>query len=60
MAAGLHIGGFITVTVIGLFYAWKLGISFGDVRKSEVRANDALEEDHRPVSDAQAAARASD
>jgi uncharacterized protein (TIRG00374 family) len=35
LAFGLHLGGFIPVTVIGLFYAWKLGISLGDVSAGE-------------------------
>ncbi len=39
LAAGFHIGGFIPVTVIGLYYAWKVGISFDEVRDSETRVD---------------------
>lgn len=34
-AIAFHIGGFIPVTVIGLYYAWKLGISLREVEASE-------------------------
>ena len=38
-----HIGGFIPVTLIGLYYAWKLGISLGDVEASEDAVESAVE-----------------
>ncbi len=47
LAFGLHLGGFIPVTVIGLFYAWKLGISLGDVREGEARVQQGGEDAHR-------------
>lgn len=33
-AIGFHIGSFLTVTIPGLYYAWKLGISWGEVGRS--------------------------
>ena len=44
LAAGFHIGGFIPVTVIGLYYAWKVGISFDEVRAGETRSEDGAAE----------------
>ena len=43
-AIGFHIGGFIPVTVIGLIYAWRLGISLREVEESEEAVEDAVEE----------------
>jgi glycosyltransferase 2 family protein len=43
-AIGFHIGGFIPVTVIGLYYAWRLGITLRDVEQSEEVVEDAVEE----------------
>jgi len=42
-ALGFHIGGFIPVTVIGLYYAWRLGISLRDVEHSEEAVEEAVE-----------------
>lgn len=36
-AFGFHLAGFIPVTLIGLYYAWKLGFSFKEVGTSEER-----------------------
>jgi len=36
-AFGYHFGGWIPITLIGLWYAWKLGISIGDVGAAEER-----------------------
>lgn len=36
-AYGYHMGGFIPVTLIGLWYAHRLGLSLGDVRDSEAK-----------------------
>ncbi|MEQ9569718.1 MAG: hypothetical protein RLN75_05970, partial [Longimicrobiales bacterium] len=36
-AYGYHLGGFIPVTLIGLWYANRLGLSLGDVRDSEAK-----------------------
>jgi glycosyltransferase 2 family protein len=34
-AIGFHLAGFIPVTLIGLYYAWRMGLSFGEVKASE-------------------------
>lgn len=33
-AVGYHLGGFIPVTLIGLYYIWRLGLSWTEIRKS--------------------------
>jgi hypothetical protein len=43
-AIGFHLAGFIPVTFIGLYYAWRTGLSFGEVRESEEIVEDAVEE----------------
>ncbi len=40
-ATAYHFGGWVPITVIGLVYAWKLGLSFGDVRGGEAQAEEA-------------------
>jgi hypothetical protein len=45
-AYGYHLGGFIPVTLIGLWYAHQLGLSLGDVRASESRVEAAVEAEH--------------
>jgi glycosyltransferase 2 family protein len=42
-AIGFHIGGFIPVTVVGLYYAWRLGISLREVEESEEIVEEAVE-----------------
>ncbi|MEX2282503.1 MAG: lysylphosphatidylglycerol synthase transmembrane domain-containing protein [Gemmatimonadota bacterium] len=42
-AVGFHIGGFIPITVIGLYYAWRLGLSWREVEHSEEVVEDAVE-----------------
>jgi glycosyltransferase 2 family protein len=42
-AFGYHFGGWIPITVIGLWYAWRLGISLGDVGGAEERVETAIE-----------------
>jgi glycosyltransferase 2 family protein len=42
-ALGFHLGGFIPVTLMGLFYAWRLGISLKEVGKSEEVVEQAVE-----------------
>lgn len=42
-AFGYHLGGFIPVTLMGLWYAWRLGITVSDVQEAPQTA--ALEED---------------
>lgn len=34
-AMGFHIAGFIPTTLLGIFYAWRLGISWSEVRHSD-------------------------
>ncbi len=43
-AIGFHIAGFIPVTLMGLFYAWKLGLTLGGVARSEVIVEEAVEQ----------------
>jgi hypothetical protein len=43
-AYGYHLGGFIPVTLIGLWYARQLGLSLGEVGASEVAVEEAVEE----------------
>lgn len=45
-AVGYHLAGFIPITLIGLWYAGRLGISLRDVRESEDRVEDAVERLH--------------
>lgn len=45
-AFGFHLGGFIPVTIIGLYYAWKLGLSLKEVERSEALVEAAVEEAH--------------
>jgi glycosyltransferase 2 family protein len=40
---GFHLGGFVPVTVIGLYYAWRLGLSLREVEESETRVEEAVE-----------------
>lgn len=42
-AFGYHFGGWIPITAIGLWYAWKLGISIGDVGAAEERVETEIE-----------------
>lgn len=43
-AFGYHFGGWIPVTVIGLAYAWRLGLSLGEVGASEEVVEEEIEE----------------
>jgi len=45
-AVGFHLGGFFPVTFMGLYYAWKLGISIKEVETSEERVEKAVEAAH--------------
>ena len=45
-AFGFHLGGFFPVTLIGLYYAWKLGFSLKEVKASEERVDEAVEKAH--------------
>jgi glycosyltransferase 2 family protein len=42
-AFGYHFGGWIPITLIGLWYAWKLGISLGEVGAAEERVETEVE-----------------
>jgi hypothetical protein len=42
-AVGFHLAGFIPVTIIGLFYAWRLGMSLGDVSATEEAVESQVE-----------------
>lgn len=46
LAFGYHIGAWIPVTAIGVWYAWRLGFSLSEVRRSEDRVEEAVEETH--------------
>lgn len=43
MAIGFHIGGFIPVTVMGLYYLWRLGLSWKEVEQSEEVVEEVIE-----------------
>lgn len=43
---GFHLGAFVPVTVIGLYYAWRLGLSLKEVRESEIKVEEAVEINH--------------
>lgn len=45
-AVGFHLGGFFPVTFIGLYYAWRLGLSLKEVETSEERVERAVESAH--------------
>jgi len=42
-AFGYHLGGFIPVTLIGLWYAGQLGLSFGELGRAEEAVEEVLE-----------------
>jgi uncharacterized protein (TIRG00374 family) len=42
-AVGVHLVGFIPVTAVGLYYLWRLGISWRDVEESEETVETAVE-----------------
>ncbi|MGK7313611.1 MAG: lysylphosphatidylglycerol synthase transmembrane domain-containing protein [Candidatus Longimicrobiales bacterium M2_2A_002] len=42
-AIGYHLAGFIPVTAIGLYYVWRLGLSWRDVERSEAAVETAVE-----------------
>ncbi len=45
-AFGFHLGGFVPVTVIGLYYAWRVGLTLGEVEESEERVEASVEAEH--------------
>ncbi|MGH7501305.1 MAG: lysylphosphatidylglycerol synthase transmembrane domain-containing protein [Longimicrobiales bacterium] len=42
-ALGFHIAGFIPVTIMGLYYAWSIGLTLGGVAQTEEVVEDAVE-----------------
>jgi uncharacterized membrane protein YbhN (UPF0104 family) len=44
-AVGFHIAAFIPVTAMGLYYAWKMGISMREAAESEEIVEEAVEHD---------------
>jgi uncharacterized protein (TIRG00374 family) len=52
LSLGFHLAAFFPVTLVGFFYAWKLGFSLGDVGRSEVRVEEAVEEAHSELAQA--------
>jgi len=42
-AFGYHFGGWLPITLIGLWFAWKLGLSVGDMGAAEKRVERAVE-----------------
>jgi glycosyltransferase 2 family protein len=47
-AIGLHLAGFIPVTLIGLYYIWSLGLSLREMEASEQKIEAAVEANERP------------
>lgn len=43
-AIGYHIAGFIPVTLIGVYYVWRLGLRWSDVRESEETVEHEVQE----------------
>ncbi|MBA2671837.1 MAG: flippase-like domain-containing protein [Gemmatimonadetes bacterium] len=41
-AVGFHLGGFIPTTLIGLYYVWRLNLSWSQVKHSEEMAEEAV------------------
>ncbi len=48
-AFGYHFGGWIPITLIGLVYAWRLGLSLGDVGAADERVEEVIEGEHPAV-----------
>jgi uncharacterized protein (TIRG00374 family) len=47
-AVGFHIAGFLPVTLMGLWYAWRLGLSLGGVARTEEVVEEAVEKATHP------------
>lgn len=47
-AFGYHFGGWLAITLVGMTYAWRLGLTLGDVSASEERVEQGIEEDVAP------------
>ncbi len=50
-AFGYHFGGWVPITLIGLAYAWRLGISLAEVGDAEERVEEVIEEEHEGARD---------
>ncbi|HYE91694.1 MAG TPA: lysylphosphatidylglycerol synthase transmembrane domain-containing protein [Terriglobales bacterium] len=51
-ALGFHLGGFVPITLIGLWYAWRVGLSSEEVLHSEEAVEEEVEEEtttHPPL-----------
>ncbi|HKJ01596.1 MAG TPA: lysylphosphatidylglycerol synthase transmembrane domain-containing protein [Longimicrobiales bacterium] len=48
-AFGFWFAGWVPINVIGFWYAWKLGLSLGDVGAAEERVEDIIEGEHPAV-----------
>jgi uncharacterized protein (TIRG00374 family) len=46
LSLGFHLGGFIPVTLVGLYYAWRLGLSLADVGAGDGGVESAVEKIH--------------
>ncbi|HYJ78886.1 MAG TPA: lysylphosphatidylglycerol synthase transmembrane domain-containing protein [Longimicrobiaceae bacterium] len=44
-AIGFHLGGWLSVTGIGLWYIWRLGLSWRELRRSDEEVEEAVERD---------------
>jgi hypothetical protein len=42
-AFGYHFGGWVPITAIGLWYAWRLGLSLGEMSSAEERVEEEVE-----------------
>ncbi len=50
-AFGYWAAGWIPITAIGLYYAWSIGLSLGEIGEAEERVEDAVEEEHPHTKD---------
>lgn len=48
-AFGYHFGGWLAITLVGMAYAWRLGLTLGDVSASEERVEEVVEAVPLPV-----------
>jgi 4-diphosphocytidyl-2C-methyl-D-erythritol kinase len=53
-AYGFHLGGFVPITLIGLWYARRMGLSFSDMSRSEETVESAVEATHPAAARARA------
>lgn len=51
-AFGYHFGGWIPITVIGFWFAWRLGLSLGDVGAAEEHVEQVIEGEHPDAGEA--------